>query len=107
MLLYWDISISPRPGVISWKNSFISKIYSICLFETIKTFLKIWPNYFRGLGLEEIFLNLINTHNDAGNLVLVIGTNAKEEEYFISQFAEKNDCPVPKSLTADISVSER
>lgn len=61
----------------------------------------------KGLGLERILESLIITYNDPGNLVIVIGTTSREEEYVLSQLEGKGIVPLPRCVTADCSVSER
>ncbi|XP_071550106.1 DNA repair endonuclease XPF [Panulirus ornatus] len=61
----------------------------------------------KGLGLERILENLIITYNDAGNLVIVIGTTSNEEEYVLSQLEGRGVSPLPRCVTADCSVTER
>ena len=59
----------------------------------------------KGLGVERVFQSLIRIYSDPGNLVLVLGTNDNEEEYFIKNL---NNLKIPpKKITAEISVSER
>uniref|UniRef100_A0A131YWV5 DNA repair endonuclease XPF n=1 Tax=Rhipicephalus appendiculatus TaxID=34631 RepID=A0A131YWV5_RHIAP len=61
----------------------------------------------KGLGIERLLLSLIKVHNDPGSLVLVLGTTAEEEEFFISQLQADNVNPLPKSITADCGTKER
>ncbi|XP_050041725.2 DNA repair endonuclease XPF [Dermacentor andersoni] len=61
----------------------------------------------KGLGIERLLLSLMKVHNDPGNLVLVLGTTAEEEEFFISQLQADNVNPLPKSITADCGTKER
>lgn len=61
----------------------------------------------KGIGLETVFINLLKVYCDAGNLVIVLGTTPKEEQYFI----EELDClgvkPLPRLLTSEYSVNDR
>ncbi|XP_064476918.1 DNA repair endonuclease XPF-like isoform X2 [Ornithodoros turicata] len=61
----------------------------------------------KGLGVERLLMSLIKVHTDPGNLVLVLGTDAKEEEFFISQLEAENVNPLPKSITSECSTKER
>ncbi|XP_076044470.1 DNA repair endonuclease XPF mei-9 [Oratosquilla oratoria] len=61
----------------------------------------------KGLGLESLLVSLITTYNDPGNLVLVVGTSPKEEEYLLQHLQENEVSPIPKKLTSDYSVGER
>lgn len=61
----------------------------------------------KGLGIERLLLSLIKVHNDPGNLVLILGTTAEEEEFFISQLQADNVNPLPKSITSDCGTKER
>ncbi|XP_063589883.1 DNA repair endonuclease XPF-like [Penaeus indicus] len=61
----------------------------------------------KGLGLERILISLIITYNDPGNLVLVIGTTSREEEYLLSQLEGQGVTPIPRCVTAECSVNER
>jgi len=61
----------------------------------------------KGLGLEQVFLNLLKVYCDPGNLVLVLGCNDQEENWFSSQLALQGEKHLPKKITTDISTSER
>ncbi|XP_050425098.1 DNA repair endonuclease XPF isoform X1 [Adelges cooleyi] len=61
----------------------------------------------KGLGLETVILNIIKVYCDPGNLVLVLGSSAPEEDYWISQLNKEGVKPLPKVLSADTSISER
>merc|ERR1719232_1543547 len=60
-----------------------------------------------GLGLEQVFLNLLKVYCDPGNLVLVLGCNDQEENWFSCQLAMQGEKYLPKKITTDISTSER
>nr|CAG4635353.1 EOG090X03DI [Artemia franciscana] len=61
----------------------------------------------KGLGLERVFVSILKVYSDPGNLVLVLGTSSKEEEYFISQLESLDVKPLPKVITSELSVNER
>lgn len=61
----------------------------------------------RGLGIERILISLITTYNDPGNLVVVMGTNHREEEYLLAQLEAQSLTPLPRCITADCPVNER
>ena len=64
----------------------------------------------KGLGLEEVFFSLLKVYSDPGNLVLVIGTNDEEEEYFINRLKEEGKEEIkafPKKVTTEYSTSDR
>lgn len=54
-----------------------------------------------------MLLNLIKVYCDPGNLVLVIGSSASEEEFWITQLKKDGVQPLPKILSSDISIAER
>lgn len=62
---------------------------------------------FRGLGLETVLLNIIKVYCDPGNLVLIVGSSAPEEDFWISQLRRDGIKPLPKLLSADTSITER
>lgn len=61
----------------------------------------------KGIGVERLLINLIKTYTDPGNLVLIIGTNSTEEEYITNKLADLNVSPLPKIITADVSIKDR
>ena len=61
----------------------------------------------KGLGLENVFLNLVKVHSDPGNLVLVLGTNDQEETWIINQLESQGETHLPRRITTDISTTER
>eukprot|EP00095_Tigriopus_kingsejongensis_P010571 snap_masked-scaffold1137_size60140-processed-gene-0.6 protein:Tk10571 transcript:snap_masked-scaffold1137_size60140-processed-gene-0.6-mRNA-1 annotation:"dna repair endonuclease xpf" len=62
----------------------------------------------KGLGLEQVFASLLKVYSDAGNLVLVLGTSEREEEYFIERLQADPAVQLqPKKITTDIGTSER
>ena len=61
----------------------------------------------KGIGLESVFINLLKVYSDAGNLVIVLGTTPKEEEFFIGELELMGVKPLPKLLTSEFSVNDR
>ena len=61
----------------------------------------------KGLGLDEVFYNLLKVYSDPGNLVLVIGANEEEEEYFIKRLKEDDVKAPPTKVTTEFSANER
>jgi len=61
----------------------------------------------KGLGLENVFTNLLKAYADPGNLVLVLGCSEAEEIYFRGQLESKGCTCLPKKITTDISTKER
>ena len=57
----------------------------------------------KGLGLDEVVFNLLKVYSDPGNLVLVIGTNEEEEEYFIERLSKEEIKAQPKKVTTEYS----
>ena len=51
----------------------------------------------RGLGVERIFASFLKLYSDPANLVLVINTNMKEEEYFVEKLENEECTTMPKS----------
>ena len=60
----------------------------------------------KGIGLERVFVSLLKVYGDPGNLVLVLGTDSKEEDFFISQL-DLLGVPPPRLLSSEYSVNER
>lgn len=54
-----------------------------------------------------MLLNIIKVYCDPGNLVLVIGSSAPEEDFWITQLKKVGIKPLPKVLSADTSIAER
>jgi hypothetical protein len=46
-------------------------------------------------------------YSDAGNLVIVLGTTPKEEEFFTGELDSMGVKPLPKLLTSEFSVNDR
>jgi DNA excision repair protein ERCC-4 len=61
----------------------------------------------KGIGLESVFVNLLKVYSDAGNLVIVLGTTPKEEEFFIEELDSMGVKSLPKLLTSEFSVNDR
>ncbi|XP_013776603.1 DNA repair endonuclease XPF-like [Limulus polyphemus] len=61
----------------------------------------------KGLGIERVLLNLIKVYNHPGNLILVIGTSFREEEYFLEQLKIEDVQPAPKLITSECGVNDR
>ena len=61
----------------------------------------------RGLGLERLVAALVRVHCDPGQLVLVMGTGRPEEEYLTERLTADGVTPLPRTVTADTSVTER
>nr|CAG4650837.1 EOG090X03DI [Simocephalus serrulatus] len=61
----------------------------------------------KGIGLESVFINLLKVYCDSGNLVIVLGTNPKEEEFFIEELDSMGVKPLPKLLSSEYSVNDR
>lgn len=62
---------------------------------------------FRGLSIETVILNLIKVHCDPGNLVIILGTSAQEEEYYITKLQSQEVTPLPRVLTAENTNTDR
>lgn len=87
--------------LLARSNFFLLK-NGICIFCIL---MKMF--FFRGLGVETVFLNLIKIYCDPGNLVFIIGTTAEEENYIISELTSQEVVHVPKIITAEKSIAER
>jgi DNA excision repair protein ERCC-4 len=61
----------------------------------------------RGLGIETVFLNLLKVYCDPGNLVIVVGTISKEEEFYVAQLEAEGVKPLPKVITTEYAASDR
>jgi len=61
----------------------------------------------KGLGLEQVFLNVIKVHCDPGNLVLVLGCQEQEETWVINQMELQGEANLPRKVTTDIGTTER
>lgn len=61
----------------------------------------------KGIGLDSVFINLLKVYSDPGNLVLVLGTSDKEEEFFIQELDSLGVKPLPRLLTSEIGVNDR
>ncbi|XP_043278151.1 DNA repair endonuclease XPF [Venturia canescens] len=61
----------------------------------------------KGLGLETVFANILKVYLDPGNLVLVLGTTDRDEEYFVNQLSTMGVTTMPKIISAQITSNER
>nr|CAG4641558.1 EOG090X03DI [Eurycercus lamellatus] len=61
----------------------------------------------KGIGMDSVFINLLKVYSDQGNLVLVLGTSGKEEDFFIRELDSMGVKPLPKFLTSEYSVNDR
>lgn len=61
----------------------------------------------RGLGVHSVLLSLLKVWCDPGNLVLVLGTQTLEEEYFITQLEAQSISPLPKVINNESNANER
>lgn len=61
----------------------------------------------KGIGIERLAITLINTYNDPGNLVFIVGSTPNEEEYIINKLQEAGVTLLPKVVTAEVSVKDR
>jgi len=61
----------------------------------------------KGIGLESVFISLLKVYSDSGNLVLVLGTSDKEEDYFINELDSMGVRPLPRLLSSEYSVNDR
>ena len=61
----------------------------------------------KGIGLESVFISLLKVYSDAGNLVLVLGTSDKEEDYFINELDSMGVRPLPRLLSSEYSINDR
>ncbi|XP_061174934.1 DNA repair endonuclease XPF-like [Saccostrea echinata] len=61
----------------------------------------------KGLGIDRIFLNFLKVYCDPANLVLVLNTNAREEEYFTEQLEKESIKPLPRNITNEVGANER
>ena len=70
---------------------------------------KLFPYIFnyRGLGLENVFINILKAYSDPGQLVLVLGTNDYDETFFIEQLKKQEVKHLPKIITAQCLAEER
>ncbi|CAG0882660.1 unnamed protein product [Cyprideis torosa] len=61
----------------------------------------------RGMCLHRVLTALFACYSDPGNLVLILGTNQLEQEYFINQMRLRGVEHLPRVITADQTVAER
>lgn len=63
--------------------------------------------YFRGLGIETIFANILRAYIDPGNLIIVLGTTNHDEQYFIDLLKNYGLKQLPRVVTSECSSDER
>nr|XP_033329091.1 DNA repair endonuclease XPF isoform X1 [Megalopta genalis] len=61
----------------------------------------------KGLGIETVFMNILRTYIDPGNLVIVLGTTSQDEQYFIDRLKKFEINQLPRVITAECSSDER
>ena len=61
----------------------------------------------RGLGIDTVFLSLLKVYCDPGNLVIVVGSTNKEEEFYMAQLEAEGVKPLPKIITTEYAASDR
>nr|CAG4640726.1 EOG090X03DI [Eulimnadia texana] len=61
----------------------------------------------KGIGLDRVFVELLKVYSDAGNLVIVIGTSSKEEDFFINELDSRGVKPLPRILSSEYSTTDR
>jgi hypothetical protein len=57
--------------------------------------------------MEAVILNFIRAHCDAKQLVFVLGATADDEVYYVSELEKLGVSPLPRLVTADVSVKDR
>lgn len=62
---------------------------------------------YRGLGLESVVVNLLKVHCDPGNLVFVLGTEGKHQDWIVSTLVSSGTSPPPRVISSEIGVVER
>ena len=50
----------------------------------------------KGLGLDDVFFSLLKVYSDPGNLVLVVGVNEEEEQFFMERLLLDSDIKARK-----------
>ncbi|XP_046744013.1 DNA repair endonuclease XPF isoform X1 [Diprion similis] len=61
----------------------------------------------KGLGIENVFINILKVYLDPGNLVIVLGTNDHDECYFINRLESLGVKFLPRVITAQFPANER
>ncbi|XP_076298150.1 DNA repair endonuclease XPF mei-9 isoform X1 [Lasioglossum baleicum] len=61
----------------------------------------------KGLGIETVFANILRAYIDPGNLVIVLGTTAHDEQYFIDRLKKFGVEQLPRVVTAECNSDER
>lgn len=62
---------------------------------------------FRGLGLDNVIVNLLKVYCDPGNLVFVLGTEGKHQEWLVTSLCKIGANPPPKVISSEVGVVER
>lgn len=52
-------------------------------------------------------VNLLKTHCDPGNLVFVLGTEGKHQEWLVSTLIASGTTPAPRVVSSEMGVAER
>lgn len=63
--------------------------------------------YFRGLGIETVFVSVLKAYLDPGNLVIVLGTTNHDEQYFIDTLKNMGSKLLPRVVSSECSSDER
>lgn len=63
--------------------------------------------YFRGLGIETVFANVLRAYLDPGNLIIVLGTTSHDEQYLIDTLKGLGNKQLPRVVTFECSSDER
>lgn len=63
--------------------------------------------WFRGLGIETVFVNILKVYLDPGNLVIVLGTTDHDERYFIDKLQDLGTKNLPRIVTGQCTSNER
>lgn len=64
----------------------------------------------RGIGLEQLMVRLCRTYSDDTNLVIVIGTNQEEQQFFVNQLIDESSLPIgniPQCITFGSSTAKK
>lgn len=79
-------------GIILCKNMYSNYLYK---------------KYYRGLGIETVFANVIKAYSDPGNLVIVLGTTDYDESYFIDLLKSYGTNILPRVVNSECPSNER
>jgi DNA excision repair protein ERCC-4 len=91
----------PRLALVRCKMDFINQIFMDVLAEDGLVVLA------RGLGMDALLLKFFQLYSDPCSLVLVLGTNSAEEEYYIDELLAMGVPQLPKVITNEFSAKER